>query len=163
MSDLRFPGRWLNDRRIMTLTGDDFKAFVTAGTWMVENRTDGYITPDDLDFIPRFNRTSVAHLVKAGLWTEDGDGWVMNEFIGTQTSKAEFDVLDNARRRDREKKARQRAAKDVPGDGPGDGSGGRPAGLHRTGQARTGKDYVGFQEPQNETTSWPVAAIPRSA
>lgn len=146
MSDFRFAGRWLNDRRVMSLTGDDFKAFVTAGTWMVENRTDGHITADDLDFVPRFNHASIPRLIIAGLWTEHGDGWLMLDYSDTQTSRSEFETLDNARRASREKKQRQRARKkDVPGDSPGDMSPG-------TTQDRTGQDRQG----QEEVPSWPV-------
>lgn len=139
MSDFRFAGRWLTDRRVMTLSGDDFKAFVTAGTYMVENRTDGHLTPDDLEFIPRFNRASIPRLIDAGVWIAEGEGWVMVEYQRTQTSRAEFEVLENARRADREKKARMRAAKKgSPGDGPGDMS--RGTTQARTGQARQGQD-----------------------
>lgn len=147
MSDFRFAGRWLNDRRVMSLSGDDFKAFVTAGAWMVENRTDGHITPDDLDFIPRFKRASIPRLIIAGLWAEDGDGWVMVDYRGSQTTKAEFQTLENARRADREKKARLRAAKK---ESPGDVSRGQSP---VTTQARQGKARQG----QDPLPAWPVA------
>lgn len=147
MSDFRFAGRWINDRRIMTLGGDDFKAFVTAGTWMVENRTDGIVMADDLEFIPRFDRSCIPRLIIAGLWAQHGDGWIMLDYEDTQTSRAEFEVLANVRRAGREKKARQRARKaPVPGDVYGDESPGTT--QDRTGQA--GKDGIGTQE-------WPVA------
>lgn len=176
MSDFRFAGRWLNDRRVMTLSGDDFKAFVTAGTWMVENRTDGRITRDDMDFIPKFTRKSVAALTAAGLWEESGDGWQMVDYLSTQTSKAEFEVLDNARRRDREKKARQRAKHSVPGDSPGDESRGMSRRTTQAGQARQeGKEEAEAWYDENSDidpatgevfdsyqpeVSWPVAPIP---
>ena len=154
MSDFRFAGRWLNDRRVMTLSGDDFKAFVTAGTWMVENRTDGHITPDDLEFIPRFDRACIPRLIISGLWAEDGDGWLMLDYRVTQTSRAEFDVLENNRARERRKKAKQRAEKaGVPGDVPGDTSRGNA--QARTGQARQGEDS------SEALDAWPVA-IPGS-
>lgn len=148
MSDFRFAGRWLNDRRVMNLAPEDFKAFVVAGTWMVENRTDGIVTPDDLDFIIRFDRACIPRLIVAGLWKEHLDGWLMVDYHDTQTSRAEFDVLANARRTAREKKARQRARKkeDVPGDVPRDMSPG-------TTQDRTGQDRPG----QDQVATWPVA------
>lgn len=158
MSDFRFAGRWLNDRRIMSLSGEDFKAFVTAGTWMVENRTDGRLTPDDLGFIPLFSRSSIPRLIIAGVWAEDGDGWLMLDYRETQTSKAEFEVLENARRADREKKARYRAAKkhrprDNFADDPRDESPGQSTGSTqaRQGQTRRGQD--------ESDTSW-ATAIP---
>ncbi|RKS84826.1 hypothetical protein DEU37_2883 [Microbacterium sp. AG790] len=168
MSDFRFAGRWLNDRRVMALSGDDFRAFVTAGTWMVENRTDGAITDADLDYIPRFTRSSIPNLVAAGLWAKSAESsWQMVEYIGTQTSRAEFEVLDNIRRAEREKKARQRAAKKAsPGDGPG---GHVPGMSRRTGKDRTGQEgqagEEGSEAPLEEhvdlvsgvVSSWPTA------
>ncbi len=155
MSDFRFTGRWLNDRRVVGLTGDDFKSFVIAGAWMVENRTDGRITADDLDFIPRFNKTSIKRLVVAELWEETTNGWVMTDYQATQTSRAEFETLENNRRREREKKARQRAKDSVPGDVPGDTS--RGTAQARTGKAGKDKEGVKFEEPD-----WPTAPIPES-
>lgn len=165
MSDFRFAGRWLNDRRIMTLTGDDFKAFVTAGTWMVENRTDGFLTADDMEFIPRFTRASAARLVEAGLWIEHGNGWLMVEYQGTQTTRSEFEALENIRRTAREKKARQRAAgrsgadgpSFSPGDGPGDMS--RGTTQDRTGQEGQARNNGGTREP---VLTWATAPIPNS-
>ncbi|WP_336643498.1 hypothetical protein [Microbacterium sp. MMO-113] len=166
MSDFRFTGRWLNDRRVMGLTGDDFKAFVCAGAWMVENRTDGRVTADDLDFIPRFNRNSVKGIVAAGLWRQDGNAWLMADYQATQTSRAEFETLENNRRREREKKARQRASKgDVPGDVPGDVSQGtaqarqdRQAG--NTGGVRFSGDEPFANEQSGEVFDWDTAPIP---
>lgn len=170
MSDFRFTGRWLNDRRVMSLTGDDFKSFVTAGAWMVENRTDGRVTADDLDYIPRFNKTSIKRLITAGLWEESGDGWAMTDYRATQTSRAEFETLENNRRRDREKKARQRARDSVPGDVPGDVS--RGTAQARTGKAGKEKTDVVFSnehtaddavEPSTgELIDWPTALVPDS-
>ncbi|WP_457098824.1 hypothetical protein [Microbacterium sp. P5_E9] len=166
MSDFRFTGRWLNDRRVMTLSGDDFKSWVTAGAWMVENRTDGRITADDLELVPRFTPSSIPRLVAAGLWVADGDSWVMTDYQETQTSRAEFEVLANARKRDREKKARQRAVRaedsaHVPGDSPGDGS--RGSTQDRTGQDRTGQEEGELRTTENvnrhtgEVMNWPTA------
>lgn len=166
MSDFRFAGRWLNDRRVMTLRGDDFKAFVTAGAWMVENRTDGFITPDDLEFVPKFDRTSIPRLIISGLWEEQAGGWTMLDYQASQTSKAEFETLENARRADREKKTRLRAHKAgnhvhcgvecasqpptfgaSPGSSPGHVPGTTQA---RLGEARQGKDDNGTSD------SWPT-------
>lgn len=174
MSDFRFAGRWLNDRRVMTLSGDDFKAFVTAGTWMVENRTDGHITRDDLEFIPRFNRSSIDRLTAAGLWEQvKPESWQMVDFFATQTSRAEFQTLENARRREREKKARQRAKQSSDGGQsrgtvPGDYTGqeGQEGQAMDEGEAwydenadidtSTG-EVITSTQPQ---ISWPVREIP---
>lgn len=154
MSDFRFAGRWLNDRRVVGLAGEDFKTFVLAGTWMVENRTDGRISTEDFEYIPRFNRGSVPRLVAAGVWIPEDDGWLMVDYVGTQTSRAEFEVLEAARKRDREKKARQRATKradsDVsPGTVPGD----------YTGKDRTGQEGQEYGEAA-AVTDWYTAPIP---
>lgn len=161
MSDFRFAGRWLNDRRVMTLGGDEFKAFVTAGTWMVENRTDGIVMPDDLEFIPRFDRACIPRLIIAGLWEEHRDGWRMIDYQASQTSKAEFEVLEKARASDRNKKTRQRYHRIgdhslcTPGtcdQSPGLSRGNVPGTTQaRQGQARQGQDNRGT------SGSWPTA------
>lgn len=143
MADARFPGRWINDRRVMGLEPVHFKCFVVSLAWSVENRTDGVILLDDLDFIPRFDASSVTAFVAGGLWLEtSANEWLIAEYAVTQTTKSEFVVLENARKREREKKARQRqrgrdAANPVPRDVPGDMSPGTA--QDRQGQARTGK------------------------
>jgi hypothetical protein len=161
MTDFRFPDRWLQDRRIMSLSGDDFKTFVTVGAWMVTNRTDGYLDAEDLDYVPRLDRDALPRLIIAGLFTEHENGWLMLDYEPTQTSKAEFEVLERARKADRLKKARQRAARKNPGDGPGDGPGDMSPGTtqDRTGQDRQdqARDDSGRQGAQ--ITEWPVAQI----
>jgi len=169
MADFRFPSHWLTDRRVMSLTGDEFKGFVTAGAWSVENRTDGRVTPDDIEFIPRFPRACIPRLVQVGLWAEDGDGWLMVDYARVQTSRAEFERLDNSRRREREKKRRQRAHK--AGDhsfcgpecmSPGQSPGQSPRTIQdRRGQARRGQaedSSDSLKAPQ--AVDWPVADIP---
>lgn len=168
MSDFRFAGRWLNDRRVMTLCGDDFKGFVTAGAWMVENRTDGVITPDDLDFVPRFDRSIIPRLIIAGLWEEQGDAWIMLDYQGSQTSRAEFETLEKARRADREKKARLRAHKagdhSLCGETCSESkptftnpqSGLSPGHVPGTTQARLGKARQG-KDSGSSLDSWPTA------
>lgn len=166
MADFRFPGRWLNDRRVMSLTADSFKAFVTAGAWMVENRTDGVLTREDVEFIPRFKRSSVDDLVRAGVWLSTEDGWEMRDYAATQTSRAEFEVLERARKREREKKARQRASKaSSPDRGDAVSRGTFPGDY--TGEARPGKEGNGQRVESGGAAArppaaldWPVAPIP---
>jgi len=149
MADARFPGRWINDRRVMALTGDVFKAFIVALAWSVENRTDGLIRTDDIEFIPRFTPAHAAALVTAGLWETTTNGWQIVDYKATQTTRSEFETLENNRRREREKKARQRAR--VPGDVPGDMS--RGTAQARTGQAGQASESAGILD-------WPVAQVP---
>jgi hypothetical protein len=145
MTDARLPERWLNDRRLLRLSDENFRSFVMALVWSVSNRTDGCIEPEDLALIPTFVVGASDALVKAGLWTRLDYGWRINDFGITQTSRNDLEVLENNRRRDREKKSRQRAAKaaendschdDVPRDIPGGHS--RGTSQDRTGHARTG-------------------------
>ncbi|NQX11365.1 hypothetical protein HQQ80_06995 [Microbacteriaceae bacterium VKM Ac-2855] len=156
MVDARMPERYLLDRRIGRLSDAEFRSYITATIWSVSNRTDGVIVADDLPLIPRFSTSAVLAFVALALWVETGDGrWLICDFAQTQTSKHELEVVENMRRRDREKKARQRAAKagleaepspafaDVPGDVPRDVS----PGQHRQGQARKERHVVGDEEP----------------
>ena len=132
MTDARFPERWLNDRRVLRLPDDAFRLFVVSLAWSVANQTDGRIYDDDLTLIPASARGS-GQLAKAGLWERVADYWLITVFEETQTSRADMEVLANARRRQRDKMRRRRGGT-VPGHVPGHGSGDST----RTGQARTG-------------------------
>ncbi|MFT4280566.1 hypothetical protein [Microbacterium sp.] len=129
--DARIPERYLVDRRIVRLSASARASYFMATLWAVSNRTDGRIERDDLALIPTFDAASVDALVEADLWTvSDRGAWIIADYMSTQTSRADFEVLENARRADREKKRRQRAAKSAtespgasPGHVPGDATG----------------------------------------
>src|SRR4051812_31497744 len=142
MTDARLPERWLNDRRVIRLTDGAFRTFVTSLVWSVANRTDGVIDPDDLDLVHGASRDKVPELVAAGLYEPAGSVHLIVDFAATQTSRDQLLILENVRRQEREKKARQRARKSEesehlsPGMSPGTPSPGTvPGGPHRTGQA----------------------------
>ena len=165
MTDARLPERWLADRRILRLSDAHYRSFIQAMLYSVSNRTDGRIDPEDLGLIPNFAAGAAREIVAAGLWTALEHGWRITDFMDTQSSSRDLEVLANTRRREREKKQRQRAAKAaggtddndvVPGDSNGDSTGGCPPG---TPQARTGKARTGRQgqenQPQNDS-HWPT-------
>ncbi len=166
MTDARVPERYLVDRRILRLTDSERSSYLMAALWSVSNRTDGRFERDDLPFIPTFKEASVPALVRTGLWVEDNGGWSDTEFAKVQTSKSDLEVLDNARRADREKKARQRAGKRAtstsnPGDGPGDVSRGQHRREIGESKERKGEsDYESEEdEPVNNATGevgWPT-------
>jgi hypothetical protein len=141
MTDARLPERWLNDRRVIRLTDGAFRTFVTSLVWSVANRTDGVIDPDDLDLVHGASRDKVPELVAAGLYEPAGSVHLIVDFAATQTSRDELRILENVRRQDREKKARQRARKSEesehlsPGMSPGTPSPGTVPG-DRAGQDR---------------------------
>ncbi len=151
------------DRRIVRLSYAHRSSYFMATLWSVSNRTDGHFERGDLDLIPTFDPSSVATLVDGGLWVATETGWVDVDFETVQTSRDDLERMDNMRRADRDKKARQRAHKaghhhlctpdtcnespgdipgvspsfkSVPGDSPGDAS----RGHNRIGQERRGKD-----------------------
>lgn len=153
--DARLPERYLNDRRILRLTGDERSSLFMATLWSVTNRTDGRIERSDLAIIQTFRAEHVNALVLHGLWVEAGDdAWMIVDYERDQTSRDEFERLENARRKDREKKARQRAQQRVPGDVPPGQSPGTA--QVRTGQARTGKDLGADQRTGELVSSWPT-------
>lgn len=187
MTDARFPERYLSDRRVLRLTADEFRGWSFATIWSVSNRTDGLILNDELPLVPFMKAETARKLESCGLWSATGDGWVIADFDQTQTSRHELEVLDNARRRDREKKARQRAAKsgagpsfsDVPGDVPSGLSPGMSRGRvpeDSTGEERTGREEEAWfvddetgeitdpapSLPAPSVTAWDVAPIGRS-
>jgi hypothetical protein len=134
MPDARMPERYLNDRRIMKLTAEEFRAYVLTTIWCVSNRTDGYVLTEDLDVMWWMNNVKSDTFVKRDLWATTAEGWHLLDFLSMQTSRAEFERLEDMRKAEREKKRRQRAnAKgeatihtptfSSPGDIPGDVSG----------------------------------------
>jgi hypothetical protein len=141
MTDARLPERWLNDRRLRQLPDDAFRLFVTSLMWSVANKTDGVLTEEDLALIPgRGNRGAIWILTDVGLWigrhlAAPGSGqdhyWLIADFEATQTTRAELEAAEAARRKARDKKRRQRAASAVPRDVPRDNT--------RPGQARPGQ------------------------
>jgi hypothetical protein len=153
------------------LPDNHFRSFVTSLVWSVTNRTDGVIEPEDLELIPRFATDSVRNLLAAGLWEPrggSGRGWQIIDFAATQTTAVQLRHLEDNRAKEREKRARQRAARrgedtssastdaavlrDIPRDVPPDDTGKDRTGKDRTGKDRTGKDR------QGEGESLPMAA-----
>ncbi|UXN26124.1 hypothetical protein N8D74_04380 [Curtobacterium flaccumfaciens] len=95
-------------------------------------------------------------LETAGLWAKAPGGWLLADFHRDQTSRSDLEVLERARKADREKKQRQRSQKKEslglsPGHVPG-------TTQDRTGKARTGQD----RPEQNAVTDWNTASIPET-
>jgi hypothetical protein len=110
MTDARLPDRLLNDRRLQRLQPQHFKAYVNGLMWSVSNRTDGVILPEDLALIPGFSAGSDTVLADAGLWKRrKSDGWLIEDYAATQSSRSQLEALEGYRKREREEKARQRA------------------------------------------------------
>ncbi len=163
MVDARLPERYLSDRRILRLTDSERSSLFIATLWAVSNRTDGRIERADLDLIPMFRSAAVNTLVIHGLWLPDGeDAWTIADYSRDQTTRHEFEVLENNRRRERTKKARQRARQSVPGDVPP----GQSPGTAQEGQARqegqegrdidpgTGEVHEWATRTPGEPTTW---------
>ena len=135
-----------------------------ATVWSMSNRTDGRIERADLPLIPTFVASAVVELVSLDLWTPDGpDAWVIADYARDQTTRAEFEVLDNARRRDREKKQRQRAAKKASASAvPGESTRGQSPGTAQARQARKARQVLGEDEGEaidevtGEIVDWPA-------
>lgn len=133
------------DRRIARLRDAEFRALCMAMLWSVSNRTDGVIEVEDVDLIPRFDATAAGVLVEADILEVTARGWLLSDFAATQTSRSELQTLENARRRDREKKARQRGRQSQPdvvpeAPDPGDTSADVPGDVSPgTAQERTGR------------------------
>jgi hypothetical protein len=138
MTDARFPERWLNDRRVLRLPDAAFRLFVCGLAWSVANKTDGYLSEEDLALIPGVNLEAAEALYDAELWWGHMHGAQITVFEETQTSRADMEVLANARRRQRDKMRRRRGGT-VPGYIPGHSSGDNT----RTGQARPGAKTKG--------------------
>ncbi|MDR6868157.1 hypothetical protein J2Y69_002768 [Microbacterium resistens] len=173
MADARIPEQYLTDKRVLRLTDAERSSYFMALTWSVSNRSDGRIERADLPLIPTFSSKAIPGLVRWECWRTDGkEAWIIVDYARWQTTRSEFEVLDNARRREREKKARQRAkAKDVTGDSPGGTS--RGTSQARQGQARQEPGQDESEAPEDwydpatgevsdQVTDWPTTPIPNS-
>ncbi len=177
MTDARYPERWLHDRRFRTLPAQSHVTYVLTLALAVGNRSEGLVTRDDLDHLHRSHEDADV-LVIAGLWDVElnGAGWQIVDFHGTQTTRAEFEAADAARKRERERKAEQRRRKaesagrddgvpgdraGVPGDVPADGGG---VSGDYTGQAsasaRPGALDASTTRQGGQQTDWPPVAVP---
>jgi hypothetical protein len=138
----------LNDRRLQRLSAEHYRAFMTALMWAVANRTDGRIERGDVGLIRHLTSEAAKALTDVELFTAQPYGWFITDFMDTQTSRAQLRHLDEKRTKERERKARQRAAaksdsegaavtnSDVPPDVPQD------VRADDTGQDRTGQDRL---------------------
>lgn len=161
MTDARLPERWLVDRRLLKLSDGAYRTFITSLLWSVANRTDGRFEAEDMELMPRARAADVVEILAAGLLTRDGSQLVLPDFPTTQTSRDELEVLENARRRDREKKARQRAEKgSVPGDGPPGLPSGRVPGTAQAGRQDRQEGQDRHLEAGDVTDGWPDVQVP---
>lgn len=141
MTDARLPERWLSDRRIARLSDSDWRAFTNALMWAVSNRTDGVIHPEDVELIPRFDVESAGRLVGSNVLVKLSDGWLINEFVITQTTAKQLGAAERARVKHRDTQHRYTERK---AEGHGETAGqvgmtGQDTGQARPGQARTGR------------------------
>ena len=149
MTDARYPSRWLSDLRLVLLSDSHHRAFVTSLVLAVENRTDGLLTPEALRVLPGFDPTAPAALAAAGLWTEVASGWLVADFDATQTSAAQLEAADEARRKARDKKRRQRAQLPVvPGDVLGDVASGQHQEEDKAEAEEEVKDMNDYSTPE---------------
>lgn len=166
MVDARIPERYLNDRRILLLSADAWRLYSFTTTWSVSNRTDGLLTPGDLRLIPIVELGCVDELVQAGLWLTHDDGWIIKDFLDTQSSRAQLEALDAKRRSERERVKKYREGKKAPSAGPEDDSESQSTSYgtaYQRGQARQGQDRQGFdvggdKQQRVSDEGWPTVA-----
>jgi hypothetical protein len=170
MTDARFPERWLNDRRVLRLSDAAFRLFVCGLAWSVANKTDGYLSDEDLALIPGVNLEAAEALYDAELWWSHMHGAQITEFEDTQSSRDELDALAARRRNDRRRKAAERARKATSASrlpsASRDSSRDSHAERVRTGQARPGaktevKPPRGFQ-PNSAMLAEPETTPPEA-
>jgi hypothetical protein len=173
--DMRYPERWMNDRRINRLSDSEHRAYVLALVWSVANGTDGVITVEDLELMPKpVTREALEGLKRAELVTEQLAAgelvWMLSDYESTQTTRAERESLETARRAKRDRQRAHRARAAVGGSGARAAEAGASVlsavsdtalGQDRLGQDRTGQ--ASSKPPtESEQVSWPVVSIPRS-
>lgn len=116
MTDARHPERWLMDKRVQRLTGDQYRGYSMSLMWAVSNRTDGHLTSGDLALVPHFRSEFIGAFLDAGLWDVFDGGWVIAEYMLTQTSRAQLEAAEHARVKEAERKARDRARAKATGN-----------------------------------------------
>lgn len=119
--DSRFPTYYLQDRRVLKASPTAFRLFVIGSAWSVSNMTDGLIPSDDFPLIPLAQPHDAEELVRLGLWSEMGAGWLIADFQKTQTSAAQLEASAMNRRladaeRKRKKYWKDKEALDALGD-----------------------------------------------
>lgn len=106
--DSRFPTYYLQDRRVLKASPTAFRLFVIGSAWSVSNMTDGLIPTDDFPLIPLAQTHDAEELVRLGLWSEMGAGWLIADFQKTQTSAAQLEASAmNRRLADAERKRKK--------------------------------------------------------
>jgi hypothetical protein len=80
-----------------------------AGAWSSGALTDGHIDPHVIEEFAITSRV-VDDLLASGLWTPNGNGYVMHDYLDWNPS-AEKVITDRATAAERQRKAREAAAK----------------------------------------------------
>lgn len=157
VTDARLPERWLNDRRMARLSDGDWRAFTSVLMWSVSNRTDGVIHPEDVELIPRFDVDRAGRLVSADILVNLTEGWLINEFVTTQTTAKKLASADLARVRHRETQHRYTERKAAEHQEP---AGQVEVTGQDTGQARPGQARIGRTTPAELQDSDQVQGCP---
>lgn len=90
--------------KLLGISGDAFRVAVFSWGWAADHETDGHVPDAVLHTIGAKPRL-VRELVAAGLWHRNGTGYLINDYLDHNKSKAE---LDAAREKWRTKKKGQR-------------------------------------------------------
>lgn len=118
MSDARLRSEWLGQMRFDDLSDTAWRIFTSALMWSVGNGTDGVIPKRYLRYLhpegvkPEAN----VEIVQAGLWTEQGDAFVLIDWagaLGQSTAEQIEKYRDDARERQRRRRERARERRET--------------------------------------------------
>ena len=123
-------------REFRRLSDREWRSYTHALMWSVANRTDGVIEHRDIEDIPGFDPSCVPPFVDAGLWSRIDDGWLIVDYLSTQSSRAQLERDDLNRERNRERQRRHRAKPETTDSGNVT----RDITRDHAGQDRTGQD-----------------------
>lgn len=90
----RFDDHMPSHRKIRPLSDAAFRLWVSAVCWCNANKTDGFISADDLRFVADVAdpHAAVPQLTAKGLWEEVADGWLVHDFHDYNPAVAEVDA-----------------------------------------------------------------------
>lgn len=106
----RLDDGFCSNPKILGLSNEAFRLYVVSLNWSVAQLTDGHVVPQVVGMgLPhssqRGHRAAAAELLEAGLWRENGNGWVIHDFHEYQETK---DVVKERRGRWADRKALSR-------------------------------------------------------
>jgi len=110
--------------KVRALTDAAFRLYICAICWSNQHLTDGHVPASQLRYLSDVRRPQqcAEQLAAAGLWEQNGDGWVIHDYLDYQASADKVRQEREAKRQRQERwKANRAITADASPDASGDG------------------------------------------